>query len=100
MLLLTIYKYNHVSFVHTPFYPFFSYPNDLILRSCCECYLTSLYKFTTFFLSNKNLFSTMENFDYYPGKDFDFDPIFELQNQASGSLDTPHETSTIRKLPD
>ena len=42
----------------------------------------------------------MENFDYYPGEDFDFDPIFELQNQASGSSDTPHETSTIRKLPD
>jgi hypothetical protein len=40
----------------------------------------------------------MENFDYYPDEDFDFDPTFELQNQASGSSDTPHETSTIRKL--
>lgn len=41
----------------------------------------------------------MTNFDYYPGEDFDFDPTFELQNQAPGSSDTPHETSTIRKLP-
>jgi hypothetical protein len=41
----------------------------------------------------------MENFDYYPDEDFDFDPTFELQNQASGSLDTPHKTSTIKKLP-
>ncbi|EXX53697.1 hypothetical protein RirG_241570 [Rhizophagus irregularis DAOM 197198w] len=45
----------------------------------------------------------MENFDYYPGEDFDFDPILELQNQASGSSDTPHETfcspATTRKPP-
>ncbi|CAB4404088.1 unnamed protein product [Rhizophagus irregularis] len=45
----------------------------------------------------------MENFDYYSGEDFNFDPILELQNQASGSSDTSHETfcspATIRKLP-
>ena len=38
--------------------------------------------------------------DYYPGEDFDF----ELQDQASGSLDTSYETfcspATTRKLPD
>uniref|UniRef100_U9TGN1 DUF659 domain-containing protein n=1 Tax=Rhizophagus irregularis (strain DAOM 181602 / DAOM 197198 / MUCL 43194) TaxID=747089 RepID=U9TGN1_RHIID len=34
----------------------------------------------------------MENFDYYPGEDFDFNPILELQNQTSGSFDIPHET--------
>ena len=43
--------------------------------------------------------------DYYPGEDFEIlDPTFELQDQASGSLDTPYENfsspATTRKLPD
>ncbi|CAB5331027.1 unnamed protein product [Rhizophagus irregularis] len=43
----------------------------------------------------------MENFDYYPDEDFDFDPILELQNQTSRSSDTTYETfyspATTRK---
>ncbi|PKK58341.1 hypothetical protein RhiirC2_796469 [Rhizophagus irregularis] len=41
---------------------------------------------------------SIENFDYYPGEDFDFNPILELQNQTSGSFDTPHETFVCLQL--